>query len=391
MQLARRLERLKAPASLTINAAALALKEQGIAVTSLAVGEPDFDPPDHVRAAAKKAIDDGCFRYTAVPGIMALRQAVAGYFRRCYGVAADPEQILAANGGKQILYNLFLALLDPGDEVIIPTPCWLSYPDMVKLAGGVPVGAFADSGQGYKVRPDQLEAVRTDKTRVLVFNSPSNPTGAVYSEQESEAILHWAMEHDIFLVADEIYDRLVYAPARVNSLSPWWSRHPDKLAIVNGLSKSFAMTGWRVGYALADAALIRAMAKLQGQTTSNICAVAQHAAIAALTGPYDAVENMRLAFARRRDAAWSEISSWPGVVCPKPDGAFYLLVDVNALCTRDATDVAALGEKLLRQAHVAVVPGDDFGAPGCLRLSYAIDDAQLLDALRRIRGVLFGA
>jgi aspartate aminotransferase len=289
------------------------------------------------------------------------------------------------------LCNILLAMINPGEEVIIPAPYWLSYPEMVKLAGGVPVGVFAGSGQGYKVSVDQLEGARTAKTRALIFNSPSNPTGAVYSRQESEAILDWALEHGVFVIADEIYDRLVYAPAREHSLSPRWAEHPDKLAIVNGVSKTFAMTGWRVGYALADAALIKAMSTIQGQMTSNVCAVAQHAAIAALNGPYDSVTDMRDVFDRRRNAAWREISSWPGVICPKPEGGFYLLPDVSALFTETMPDAAALCEKLLRQANVAVVPGDDFGAPECIRLSYAVDDAELMDALRAIRATLFGA
>lgn len=389
MLLAQRLDRFKPSATLAINAAALELKAQGVKVTSLAVGEPDFLPPEHVRAAAKDAIDAGHFRYTDVAGIAPLRQAVGGYYERLYGVGAAEDQVVIGNGGKQVLYNLFLVLLNPGDEVLIPAPYWLSYPDMVQLADGVPVSVFAGPEQGFKVTVAQLEAARTAKTRVLVFNSPSNPTGAVYAPDEADAIMAWAMQHNIFVIADEIYDQLTYAPARPGSVAAWWARYPKRVALVNGLSKTFAMTGWRVGYALADAAVIKAMVKIQGQTTSNICSVAQYAGLAALNGSYAAVGDMRAAFSRRRDMAWEALAAWPGAVCPRPDGAFYLFVDVNALLNADMPDAPALCTRLLREANVAVVPGDVFGAPGCMRLSYAVNEAELMGALDRMKRVLY--
>ena len=389
MHLAERLGRFKPSATLAINAAALELKARGIAVTSLAVGEPDFPTPVHICEAAKRAVDAGHSRYTDVGGIAPLRKAVSGYYERLYGVAPGAEQVLVSNGGKQALYNTLLALLNPGDEVLIPAPYWLSYPDMVRLADGVPVSVFAGPEQGFKPTVAQLEAARTARTRVLIFNSPSNPTGAVYTRAEMDAVLAWAMEHELFVIADEIYDQLVYAPAEPCSAAAWWQRYPERFALVNGLSKSFAMTGWRVGYTVAHAALIKAMSSIQGHTTSNICAIAQHAAVAALNGPYDAVYAMRDAFMHRRDLAWAEIATWPGVVCPKPDGAFYLFLDLSALFTSAMPDVTSACTKLLREANVAVVPGDVFGAPNCIRLSYAVNDNDLINALRRMKQALY--
>ncbi|MDR2726577.1 MAG: pyridoxal phosphate-dependent aminotransferase, partial [Deltaproteobacteria bacterium] len=388
---AQRLDRFKPSATLAINAAALELKAKGIAITSLAIGEPDFAPPRHVSDAAKAAIDAGHSRYTDVAGIAALRQAVAGYYQRLYKVTATENQVLIGNGGKQILYNLLLALINPGDEVLIPAPYWLSYPDMVLLVDGVPVSVFAGPEQAFKVTPAQLEAARTPRTRALIFNSPSNPTGAVYTRAETDAILTWAMEHELFVIADEIYDQLVYAPAEPYSVSSWWQRFPERCAVVNGLSKTFAMTGWRVGYVLAHADLVQAMATIQSQTTSNVCAVAQHAGVAALNGSYADLHTMRAAFIHRRDAAWAEIATWPGVACPKPDGAFYLFLDLRALFASAAPDETSLCATLLREANVAVVPGSVFGAPGCIRLSYAVREDELMAALVRMKHVLGGA
>lgn len=390
METARRMSGIKPSATLAMNAKTLELRARGVAVTSLAVGEPDFPTPAHIREAARAAIDEGFTRYTAVAGIPELREAVAGYYRRCYGVTAEPANVIVQNGGKQALYNLFLALLNPGDEVLVPSPYWVSYPDMIRLAEGVPVPVAAPASRGFKVSPADLEAARTPKTRVLVFNSPSNPTGACYSRAESDAIMAWALEHNLFVIADEIYDQLVYPPAEPVSVSAWWERHPEHFAITNGLSKSFAMTGWRVGHTLAHADLIKALSQLQGQTTANICSIAQKAAAAALSGPYDCVAEMRAAFQRRRDAAHAEIASWPGVVCPRPDGAFYLFADISALFTPALPDAGAVCEFLLEKARVALMPGDAFGAPGCIRLSYAVSDETLMDALGRVRAALFG-
>lgn len=389
MKLAERMSRIKPSVTLAINAKALELKSQGVAVTSLAVGEPDFDTPAHICAAAKKAIDEGFTRYTAVPGIPEARKAAAGYFERVYGVSAPMESIIITNGGKQSLYNLFQALLNPGDEVIIPAPYWVSYPDLVIMAEGVPVTVLAPSSKNFKLTPADLDACVTPKTRALILNSPSNPTGACYSRAEIDAIMEWALRRGLFVVADEIYDQLVYEPAASCSVVGWWQKHPEQVAVVNGLAKSFAMTGWRVGYTLAHPALIKAMSQIQGQSTANVCSIAQKAAVAALTGPYDFISEMRAAFRRRRDMAWAEVSSWPGVVCPKPDGAFYIFMDVSALYKPAMPDAPSMCTMLLEKAQAALVPGDAFGDPACVRFSYALADDALMGALARIKKALY--
>ncbi len=389
MKFADRMSRFRPSATLAVNAKTLELKARGVNVTSLAVGEPDFPTPAHICAAAKRAIDDNFCRYTPVDGVIELRRAVGEYYQRVYGVSAGPENVIVTNGGKQSLFNVFLAMLNPGDEVLIPTPYWTSYPDMVLLTGGTPVSVPSPSERGFRITPADLEKARTPRSRLLILNSPSNPTGVTYTAEELEALLQWALEHDIFVVADEIYDQLVYPPARAASAAPWWEKHQDSVVVLNGLSKAFAMTGWRVGYTLAAAPLIRELSKIQGQATSNICSIAQKAGIEALTASYECIAEMRQAFMRRRDKAHAEISAWPGVVCPKPEGAFYLFPDVSALFTPERPDASALCTQLLEKAGVAVMPGEAFGDPHCIRLSYAVSDEVLMDALGRIRNVLF--
>ena len=390
MQFSERMAHIKPSATLTINAKALELKSQGVDVTSLAIGEPNFPTPAHVCDAAKQAIDEGFTRYTAVPGIPPLREAIAGYFKRAYGVDVAPDCTIASNGGKQSLYNLFAALLNDGDEVLIPSPYWVSYPDMVYLNGGVPVAVKAPASQGFKVTVEQLEAALTPKAKILVFNSPSNPTGACYSVSERDAIVKWALDRGLFIIADEIYDQLVYEPNKPSSIIVWWKQYPDRIAVVNGLAKSFAMTGWRVGYTVTHPDLVKKLSQITGQATGNICSVSQKAAVAALTGPYDCVESMRQAFQKRRDMAWKEIASWSNVVCPKPEGAFYLFADISALYDEKMPDATAACTRLLSEAGVALVPGDAFGAPDCIRFSYAVADDVLMDALARGRMVHIG-
>ena len=390
MQFARKMNGIKPSATLSINAKVLEMKARGEKVISLAVGEPDFPTPPHICAAAHQAIDAGFTRYTAVPGIPELRAAAAGYFQREYGVSANGDNIIVSNGGKQSLFNLFMALLNPGDEVIIPAPYWVSYPDMVILNDGVPVIVHAPAAQGFKVTVEQLEAARTPRSRMLVFNSPSNPTGACYTPEESEAIALWAIQHNIFVLSDEIYDQLVYPPARRSSLSRLWEKHPEHIAVVNGLAKSFAMTGWRVGYTLAHPDLIKKLTQITGQSTANINSVAQKAALAALSGSYDCVHTMREAFQRRRDLGWNEIAGWDKVVCPKPDGAFYLFADISAWYTPELPDSTAMCTMLLEKAGVALVPGQAFGDPACVRFSYAVADDVLMDALAKVRKALIG-
>jgi aspartate aminotransferase len=388
MRLSTRIKRVKPSATLAINAKAQELRAKGVKITSLAVGEPDFATPMHVKEAAKAAIDQDFTKYTAEAGIPELRRAVAGYFERFYGAVAPMEAVTVTNGGKQSLYNLFQVLLEPGDEVLIPAPYWLSYPDMVLLADGVPVIVPTDPAANFLAAIEDLERQVTNKTRALILNSPSNPTGCHYGQARLLEMAEWAKSRGIFVISDEIYDQLVFAPALPASLSSWWEKNPECCAVVNGLAKSFAMTGWRIGYTLAHPDLIKAMNKLQGQSTSNVCSPAQKAALAALTGPWDFPATMRAAFLRRRDLAMEIVNAWPGVVCPKPEGAFYLFPSVAARYSATVPDSTAMCARVLEEAQVALVPGAAFGDDRCLRFSYAVGDEILVDALTRVGKVL---
>ncbi|MBG0791875.1 MAG: pyridoxal phosphate-dependent aminotransferase [Desulfovibrionaceae bacterium] len=389
MRISNRLARIKPSATLAVNTKAQELRDQGREIISLAVGQPDFPTPAHVCEAAKAALDQGFTRYTAVPGIPELRKAVADYYAKFYGATASGDNTIVSNGGKQVLYNLLMAVVNPGDEVLIPAPYWVSYPAMVQLAEGVSVFVPTSADEKYLVTVDALEAARTDKTRVLILNSPSNPTGCCYTQAQIDAIADWARKNDIFIIADEVYDRLVYDPFSPVSLAKTWEAHPETVAIVGALSKSFCMTGWRVGYALAHEDLVKAMNKIQGQSTSNINSITQKAALAALTGPWDIVDEMKKAFVRRRDLAFDIITGW-GAPCPKPDGAFYLFPVLDKFYTEDAPDSAAMCTKILEQAGVALVPGSAFGDDKCIRFSYAVDDEVLKDALTKVGKVLMG-
>lgn len=388
MKLADKLRQIKPSATLAVTAKAMELRAQGKEIISLSVGEPDFPTPAHICDAAKKAMDEGFTRYTQVPGIPELRDAVAEYFHLMYGAKASAEATLVSNGAKQILNTLLQTLLNPGEKVLLPTPYWVSYPDMITLAGGVPVYVPAGSDKGFKLTAQDLDAVWTPDTRILILNSPSNPTGIQYSATELDSLAQWALAKDVFIISDEIYDRLVYPPASPVSLACLWEKHPEQIAIVNGLSKSFAMTGWRVGFCLAHPELIKAMSTLQSQFTASICSVAQKAAVAALTGPQEVVEQMNIAFARRRDLAMEIVGAWPDVYCPRPDGAFYIFPDVHARYTKKIPDSTALCTHLLEKAGVAAVPGVAFGDDHCIRFSCALDDATLKKALTRAGAVL---
>lgn len=389
MRISERLARIKPSATLAVNTKAQELQAQGREIISLAVGQPDFRTPAHVCEAAKAALDEGFTRYTAVPGIPELREAVAGYYGRFYGARAEAANTIVSNGGKQVLYNLLMALVNPGDEVIIPAPYWVSYPAMVQLADGVSVFAPTTAEDGYLVTLEGLEAVRTDRTRVLILNSPSNPTGCCYTQAQLEAIAEWARKNGIFIISDEVYDRLVYAPFEPVSLAKTWEAYPETIAIVGALSKSFCMTGWRVGQALAHEDLIKAMTKIQGQSTSNINSITQRAALAALTGPWDVVDEMKKSFVRRRDMAYEIITGW-GAPCPKPDGAFYLFPVLDKFYTEETPDSAAMCTRILEEAGVALVPGSAFGDDKCIRFSYALDDGVLKTALDKVGSVLLG-
>ena len=388
MQISDRLSAVKPSLTLAINAKALEMKAKGEDVISLAVGEPDFPTPQHVCSAAKKAIDENFCRYTAVPGIPELRKAIGDYFGRVRGVPLAAEEVIVGAGGKHCIYNFFQATLNSGDEVLVPAPYWLSYPDMISLAGGTAVIVKAGPEKAFKVTPEMLDCAAGARTKMLVLNSPCNPTGAVYDEREFTAIMDWAMERGIFVLSDEIYGQLVFSPAKMKSAISWLKKYPDQVAVLDGLSKTYAMTGWRVGFLAAQPELIKKISSLQGHSTSSICSIAQKAALAALNGPQECVAEMRQAFKKRRDKGLEIISSWPWAVCPRPDGAFYLFVDVHACYGGDVTGSVKLCEIILEQARVALVPGAAFGDDSCVRFSYAVADDVLCNAINRVGDVL---
>lgn len=388
MEFAERLSLIQPSMTLAMNTRAQELRREGVDVLSLAAGEPDFPTPAFIRVAAKKAIDDNFTRYTPVAGIPELRAAAGRYFERYYQTQVAPESIIMGAGGKNCLYTFIETLINPGDEVLIPAPYWVSYPDMVLLAGGKPVAVASGAATDFKVTAPMLEEKTSGKTRLLILNSPSNPTGAVYTVEEFAEIMNWAIDRKIFVLSDEIYDQLVYPPAQMTSAISWFGRNPELVAVVNGLSKSFAMTGWRVGFLAGHPELIKKMSVLQGHSLSNICSIAQKAALAALTGPDECVREMRNAFERRRDLAMNIVSGFKKVICPQPDGAFYLFLDVSGYFCAQIPNSVELCKYLLDKAHVAAVPGAAFGDDHCLRISYAVSDATLETALRRIGAAL---
>lgn len=388
MQIAERLSKIQPSMTLAINNRAQEMRANGIDVLSLAVGEPDFPTPDFIKQAAKKAIDENFTRYTQVAGIPGLRKAAGNFFQRHYGVPVGPECIIMGAGGKQCLYTLIQATINPGDEVLIPSPYWVSYPDMVLLAGAVPVFVPASLEDDFKINPQLLEKKLNKKTRALILNSPSNPTGAVYEARELEAILDWAKNNGIYVISDEIYDQLVFPAAKMASAIGRFATNPEDVAVLNGLSKSYAMTGWRVGFMAAHPEIIKKMSVIQGHSLSNVCSVAQKAALAALEGPDSCVEEMRKAFEKRRDLAIGIVSGWKNTTCPMPMGAFYIFPDVHGCYNEKIRNSLELSSFILEEAHVAVVPGIAFGNDNCIRLSYAVADKALEQALTKIGEVL---
>ncbi|MFI5532461.1 pyridoxal phosphate-dependent aminotransferase [Kitasatospora sp. NPDC051853] len=381
-------------ATLAVDAKAKALKAAGRPVIGFGAGEPDFPTPDYIVAAAVEACQDPKnHRYTPAGGLPELKAAIAAKTLRDSGYEVDASQVLVTNGGKQAIYEAFAAILDPGDEVIIPAPYWTTYPEAVKLAGGVPVDVIADETTGYKVSVEQLEAARTEQTKVVLFVSPSNPTGAVYTEAEAEAIGRWALEHGLWVLTDEIYEHLVYGDATFTSLPALLPELADKCIVVNGVAKTYAMTGWRVGWLIGPKDVVNAAANLQSHATSNVSNVAQRAALAAVSGDLAAVDEMKEAFDRRRRTIVRMLNEIEGVLCPEPEGAFYAYPSVKDLLgkeirgKRPATS-AELATLILDEAEVAVVPGEAFGTPGYLRLSYALGDADLVEGISRMQKLL---
>jgi aspartate/methionine/tyrosine aminotransferase len=378
-------------ATLAVTARAKELRAAGRPVIGFGAGEPDFPTPPHVvEAAAAACADPAMHRYTAAAGLPVLREAIAAKTLRDSGVEVAPSQVLVTNGGKQAVYLGFATLLDPGDEVVVPAPYWTTYPEAIRLAGGVPVEVVAGADQGYVPTVDQLEAARTPRTKAVLWVSPDNPTGAVADRATVEAVGRWALEHGLWVVTDEIYEHLVYDGAEAPSILAVVPELADTCLVLNGVAKTYAMTGWRVGWLIGPADAVKAASNYQSHLTSNVCNVAQRAALAAVSGPLDAVAAMREAFDRRRRTMVSMLSAIDGVTCPTPLGAFYAYPDVTGLLGRPlrgrtAATSAELATLLLEEAEIAAVPGEAFGPGGYLRFSYALGDDDLAEGVARFQ------
>ena len=393
-RVSQRLASIAESATLAVDARAKALKAAGRPVIGFGAGEPDFATPQHiVDAAVAACLDPANHRYSPAAGLPALREAIAAATLRDSGYEISPGSTIVTNGGKQAVFQAFAALCDPGDEVILPAPYWTTYPEAIRLAGGVPVEVFAGAQADYLVSVEQLEAARTSRTKALLLCSPSNPTGAVYSAEQITAIGVWALEHGIWVITDEIYQHLVYDEAVFTPILKVVPELANQTIVLNGVAKTYAMTGWRVGWMQGPADVIKAATNFQSHLTSNVSNVSQRAAIAALTGDLSAVYEMRTAFDRRRKAMVSALREIDGVICPTPKGAFYAYPSVEGLLGKSIRGVVAntsaeLAEIILAEAEVAVVPGEAFGPSGFLRLSYALGDDDLAEGVGRIAALL---
>jgi aspartate aminotransferase len=396
-RISARVSAIAESATLAVDSKAKALKAAGRPVIGFGAGEPDFATPGYIVEAAQRACAEPRFhKYTPTPGLPELREAVAAKTARDSGYQVKASQVLITNGGKYAVYQTFATLLDPGDEVLLPTPYWTTYPEAIQLAGGVPVPVLADERTGYRVSVADLEAARTERTKLLLFVSPSNPTGAVYPPDQVAAIGQWAAANGLWVVTDEIYEHLVYGTAQFSSIPVQAPEIADTCVVLNGVAKTYAMTGWRVGWMIGPADVIKAATNLQSHATSNVSNVAQAAALAAVSGDLSAVAQMRAAFDRRRQTMTSMLNEIPGVVCPLPEGAFYCYPSVKGVLgkelagQRPATS-AELAEVILDQADVAVVPGEAFGTPGYFRLSCALGDDDLAEGISRMGKLLSDA
>ena len=391
-QLSDRLQRLAPSATLAMSQKSSEMKAQGIDVINMSVGEPDFNAPDHIKEAAKKAVDDNFSRYSPVPGYPDLRKAIVAKLKNENGLDYTVNEVLVSNGAKQSVCNTVMALVNDGEEVIIPAPYWVSYPQMVKLAGGVPVIVEAGFDQNFKMTPEQLEAAITPKTRMIILCSPSNPTGSVYSKAELEALSEVIKKHeDLFVLADEIYEHINYI-GHHESIAQFPGMK-ERSIIVNGVSKAYAMTGWRIGYIAAPEWIVKGCNKLQGQYTSGPCSVSQKAAEFAYISSQECVEQMRQAFERRRDLIVKLAKDIPGLEVNVPEGAFYLFPKCSSFFGKKSGDTVINNSSdfamyLLETAHVATVGGDAFGDPECFRMSYATSDENIIEAMRRIKEAL---
>ncbi|QDL10317.1 aspartate transaminase [Brasilonema octagenarum UFV-E1] len=379
MKLAQRVSQVAPSITLAIAAKAKAMKAEGIDVCSFSAGEPDFDSPAHVKAAAQKALDEGKTKYGPASGEPKLREAIARKLKTDNGLDYKAENVIVTNGGKHSLFNLILALIEPGDEVIIPAPYWLSYPEMVTLAGGVSVIVPTDVSTGYKITPEQLRKSITPKTKLFILNSPSNPTGMVYTPEEIQAIAQIIVETDILVVSDEIYEKILYDGVKQVSIGSLGPEIFERTIISNGFAKAYSMTGWRIGYLAGPIDLIKATITIQSHSVSNVCTFAQYGAIAALEGSQDCVEEMLQAFAKRREVMYERLNAIPGLSCPKPDGAFYLFPDISKTGLKSLD----FSNRLLEKEQVAVIPGIAFAGDDNIRLSYATDMATIEKGMDR--------
>lgn len=393
LTLSKKAQAVKPSSTLAITAKAKELRAQGIDVVGFVAGEPDFNTPDNINKAAIAAIEAGFTKYTPVAGIAELKKAVADKFASFNHLHYEPEQIVISNGGKHSLTNAITALANPGDEFMIPAPYWLSYPEMVKLADAVPVAVMTMKENGYKVTVQELEASYTDKTKALILNTPNNPTGSVYSEEELRAIADFAVEKDIYVIADEMYEYLIYGDKQHISIAGFNDEIYKRTITCSGLSKSYAMTGWRIGYAAASVEIARLMSSVQSHQASNPNSIAQKAALEAVTGPQDAVNAMVAEFEARSVYLYDAISKMPYVDCIKPEGAFYAFVDCSAIVGmkykgQEIKGAADIGKILIEDYNVAVIPCDDFGIDNHIRLSYAISMVQIKEGAKRIKKFL---
>jgi len=390
LSVSQRVQRVKPSPTLAVTALAAELRAQGRDVIGLGAGEPDFDTPEHIKAAAIKAIENGQTKYTAVDGTAELKAAIIDKFQRDNSLKYAPDQILVSSGAKQTCYNVCGAILNPGDETIIPAPYWVSYPEMVKLADGEPVIVSAGIDDGFKITPRALAAAITERTKLVFLNSPSNPTGAAYSRAELAALGDVLLDHPgIVIATDDMYEHIYWADEPFTSLADACPGLYDRTVTINGVSKCYAMTGWRIGYCGGPATIIKAMKKIQGQSTSNACSIAQAASVAALNGPQGCITEMTAAFKERHDYVIAALNDINGVNCAPGDGTFYAFPNVaGAIEAKGLADDTALAELLLNEAEVALVPGSAFGAPGYIRLSFATGLDTLKEAIGRIARVI---
>lgn len=388
-----RIHNVAPSATLAVDTKAKAMKAEGVDIIGFGAGEPNFPTPSYiVKAAVEACQDPRNHRYTPTAGLPEFREAIAQKTRRDSGYAVDAQQVVVTNGGKQAVYETLQVLINSGDEVIVPAPYWTSYPEMVKLAGGIPVSVLSSVERGFVPTIDQLESVRTPKTKAIIVNSPSNPCGAVWDGQTLRDIAHWAIQHHIWILSDEIYEHLTYEDTKTCYIGAEVPQCREQLIILNGVAKTFAMTGWRVGWLIAPLFVAKAVAKLQGHLSSNVSDISQRAALAAVSGDLQAVATMRAAFDVRRRNMVTMLNEIPGVFCPNPTGAFYAFCNVTALFgephgpnAQTAHSSAELAALLLDEAHIAAVPGEAFGAPGYLRFSYALDDKDLIEGMKRFK------